>query len=434
MRPVLPGVTPVLPGVTPVDRRTLEEAVAPWSALVADLPPGTVVGCSGGADSLALLALAAAAGRRPVAVYVDHELRGAGATEFSMVARLASTWGAEAARVRAPVSPGAGLEERARVRRHAALEHVRATRGAGAVALAHTADDQAETVLLQLLRGGALAAVAGIPPRRERVVRPLLGVRRSVTLEICRRLGAAPVRDPMNEDLSFTRVWVRREVLPMLAAGVDRDVVELLARQAALARDEHELLDELADELLGRARVEDAVPSELDCRVLREAPAPLSRRAVRRWLGPPPPSSAEVARVLAVVAGDHVATELRGRGRVARHRGRLRREPLRVAGEPVPVVIPGRTHAPGWRIDTWMERAAPVRWPDGRGVAVFDADRVDELVVSSVEHGGRVPAQLCDARSGEALWSLGYRVSGHARVTPSTRRFLWIAVDGDASA
>jgi tRNA(Ile)-lysidine synthase len=130
----------------------------------------------------------------------------------------------------------------------------------------------------------------------------------------------APVADPTNDDERHRRNWVRHTVLPMLAAGADRDLVPVLARQAGLAAEDAALLDALADELLDAAgRDEPAVA------VLRDAPRPLARRALRRWLGPPWPSLADLERVEAVVDGTHRAAEVAGGTRVARRDGRLRR-------------------------------------------------------------------------------------------------------------
>jgi tRNA(Ile)-lysidine synthase len=277
-----------------------------------DFPPAhTAVTCavSGGADSLALLVLAVEAGCRVTAVHVDHGLRPGSAAEADVVRAAAARWRAEFRGVRASVEPGPNLEARARAARYAALP--------AGVLTGHTADDQAETMLLNLLRGAGLDGLAGMDPR----IRPLRRLRRSETRALCEALGLEPVEDPSNRDPAFRRNRVRHELLPLLDDIAGRDVAPILARQADLARDDVALVDELS-----------ATLDPCDARALAAAPAPLARRAVRRWLrtgGPGgdelhPPDGASVDRVLAVARGEAVACELPGGWRVARSGGRLR--------------------------------------------------------------------------------------------------------------
>jgi tRNA(Ile)-lysidine synthase len=178
----------------------------------------------------------------------------------------------------------------------------------------HTADDQAETLLLHLLRG---AGLDGLSAMRLGPCKPLLDLRRSETLAVCVLAGLDPVVDPSNVDPAFRRNRVRHEVLPLLDEVAGRDVVPLLARTAALAGQEAELLDALA-----------AAIDPLDAGALTAAPVPLARRALRRWLteaDPPyPPDAAALERVLGVARGEHVATEVGGGLRVVRTGGRLR--------------------------------------------------------------------------------------------------------------
>ena len=226
-------------------------SIAPWVARVGnvdDLAPGapTVVGCSGGADSLALLALARARDLDVVAVYVDHGLRPGTAHDARVVRDAAAEVGAEARVVAVHVDPNANVEARARDARYAALERAADDAHAAAILVGHTRDDQAETVLLALLRGSGTTGLAGMAAVRGRVRRPLLDLRRADTAEICARLRWAPVYDPMNDEIHHRRVWLRREVIPQLVRGAQRDLVEVLARQAAVLRDDDELLDTLA--------------------------------------------------------------------------------------------------------------------------------------------------------------------------------------------
>jgi tRNA(Ile)-lysidine synthase len=247
---------------------------------------------SGGADSLALLALATSAGCAATAVHVDHGLRSGSVAEADVVAEAAARFGAGFRSVRVDVPPGPNLEARARAARYAALPPD--------VLTGHTADDQAETVLLNLLRGAGTSGLAGM--RRDR--RPLLDLRRAETAALCAELGLAPVEDPTNASLAWRRNRVRHQLLPLLDDIAARDVVPVLARQADLLRDEDDLLDDLA-----------AVIDVTDARALSAAPEALARRAVRRWLTVDhPPDAATVDRVLAVAAGASRACDV-GRGR-----------------------------------------------------------------------------------------------------------------------
>jgi tRNA(Ile)-lysidine synthase len=281
---------------------------------VEDVP---VVACSGGADSVALLALTVASGRVPVAVHVDHGLRPGGAAEAAFVARVAGRLGVEARSVRVAVGAGPNLEARARAARYNALDRARAEVRAATVLVGHTADDQAETVLLNLMRGSAAAGLGAMAPRRGSVVRPLLGLRRSDCEDICVALGVAPLRDPMNHDRSFRRVVVREDLLPRLSEAAGRDLVPVLTRQAEVLRTESDYLDELA-----RAAWPPA-PDTTPAATLARLPLPLARRAVRTWVGLPPPSFADVERVLAVARGEARAAELTGGRRVERRAGAL---------------------------------------------------------------------------------------------------------------
>jgi tRNA(Ile)-lysidine synthase len=281
-----------------------------------DVTPAVVVGCSGGADSLALLALAVDAALAPIAVHVDHGLRPGSDREAAVVRDAAEHLGARFDARRVKVADGPNLEARARAARYEALEDARVEHGATAVLVGHTADDQAETVVLNLLRGSGSAGLAGMPARRGRVVRPLLGARRADVRAECTRRGLVPVEDPSNDDLAFRRNWVRHEVLPLLERGAGRDLTPVLMRQAEVLRAESDYLDALA-----RA----AWPGEAGTRArdLAALPEPLARRAVRCWLGPPPPALDEVDAILAVARGERRAVDLAGGRRVHRTAGVL---------------------------------------------------------------------------------------------------------------
>jgi tRNA(Ile)-lysidine synthase len=265
---------------------------------------GTDVACavSGGADSTALLALAVAAGLRVTAIHVDHGLRAGSAAEAEVVRANAFRLGAAFRSERIRLDDGPNLEARARDARYAVLPP--------GVLTGHTADDQAETVLVNLLRGAATSGLAAMRPGPQH---PILGLRRAETEALCRALQLPTVHDPSNSDPRHLRNRVRHELLPLMADLSHRDPTPLLARQAALVRDEDDLLERLAAEL-----------DPTDARGLAAAPAALARRAVRRWLATThPPDAATVERVLAVARGEAVATDVGAGRRVARHRQQL---------------------------------------------------------------------------------------------------------------
>jgi tRNA(Ile)-lysidine synthase len=217
------------------------------------------------------------------------------------------------------VAAGPNLEARARAARYDALERARLACGAGTVLVGHTADDQAETVLLNLLRGSASGGLGAMATRRGALVRPLLDLRRSDTEAVCAAVGLEPLADPMNDDVALRRVWIRREVLPLLSAGAGRDLVPVLARQAEVLRSESDELDRQAAAAWPGAGPPLARP-------LASLAPVLARRAVRCWVGHPLPSFAEVERVLAVARGGARAAQLAGGRTVVRRAGRLELE------------------------------------------------------------------------------------------------------------
>jgi len=268
-------------------------------------PPATDVACavSGGPDSLALLVLAVAAGCRVTAVHVDHGLRPGSEAEAAVVAGAAARFGADFRSVRVELAPGPNLEARARAARREALPP-------GALT-GHTADDQAETMLLNLLRGAGADGLAAMDDE----CHPLLRLRRRQTAALCGEVGLDPVHDPSNLDPAHRRNRIRHEVLPLLEAVAGRDVVPVLVRQAALFGDEAAFLDELASTV-----------DVTSARALETAPPALARRAVRRWLTEGcehPPDLATVERVLAVARSQVKGTDVGGGRRVTRSSGRL---------------------------------------------------------------------------------------------------------------
>ena len=207
--------------------------------------------------------------------------------------------------------PGPNLEARARAARYGALPP--------GVLTGHTADDQAETVLLNLHPRGRARRAGRDGPAGRLAGPPILALRRAETGALCDAVGLVPVDDPSNVDPALRRNRVRHEVLPLLDDVAERDVVPVLARQADLLAADAAMLDGLAAEL-----------EPTDARALAAAPLPLARRAIRAWLRTGaerhPPDAATVERVLAVARGEHAATDVGGGRRVARTGGRLRVE------------------------------------------------------------------------------------------------------------
>jgi tRNA(Ile)-lysidine synthase len=210
--------------------------------------------CSGGADSLALAAaLAHEAPRlslRGGGVTVDHGLQAGSAERAGRVAGFLGQLGLDPVHqvgVTVRAGPGSGgPEAAARTARYAALEQVAEQAGAAAVLLGHTRDDQAETVLLGLARGAGGRALAGMPARRGRLRRPLLGVPRATLREACTALGLEPWDDPHNADPVYTRARVRHQAMPALEDALGPGVAAALARSAAQLSADCDALDEIA--------------------------------------------------------------------------------------------------------------------------------------------------------------------------------------------
>lgn len=299
-------------------------------AVRASWPEGEVfVGCSGGADSLALAFAAAQVARERggavTALIVDHGLQPGSADVAAGVASRVATFGAHPRVLRVEVTGPGGMEAAAREARYRALTE--AAGETGSVLLGHTLDDQAETVLLGLARGSGLRSISGMAPVRGIFVRPLLGVRSATTSQACEELGLVVVEDPHNADPTFARVRVRRTVLPLLEDQLGGGVAEALARTATLARADADALDALAATELARLSREgpDAVglaPAELAAL----APA-VATRVLRLWLvaqGARQLGAEHVAAVWTLVADWHGQKGIDIPGlRVIRRDGRL---------------------------------------------------------------------------------------------------------------
>ncbi len=259
--------------------------------------------------------------------HLDHALRPGSGTDAEFVAGLAGRLGIPVSVRRTDVAAlagerGDGLEEAGRVARYAFLDELLDAAGPNALAMtAHTLDDQAETLLLNLARGSGPAGLAGIAPRRARIVRPLLTMRRADLREALDAQGIGYRLDPSNVDRRFARNRVRGELLPLLeslhpgaTAGIARSASRAAADEAALAA--------LAAAALAARRSADGW-------VNWNLPPPdaIGSRILRLAVGPPAPAAERIAAVLVAAAGGRggLTIEL-GRGRealVRRHRVRI---------------------------------------------------------------------------------------------------------------
>lgn len=232
---------------------------------------------SGGPDSVALLRALVELGREPVVLHVDHGLRGEESREDARFVReLCEKLGLAYEERRARLEQG-NLQERARRERYRFAEEVAASRGLSAITTGHTADDVAETVLLNLARGAGLRGLSGIPQVRGRIVRPLIQHRRHDVLHYLEHLGQPYRTDPTNLTPKYARNRVRLEVMPVLeelypGAGGN------IAHGASLLREDLDVLEGLVAGIVHR-RGEEVVVG-LD--ELAKMPPALQRHAVRR--------------------------------------------------------------------------------------------------------------------------------------------------------
>lgn len=240
------------------------------------------------------------------AIHVDHGQREGGVAEASFVQERARAIGADFESVRVEIPEGSNLEARMRSARYAVLGSDAAT--------GHTADDQAETLLINLLRGSGLVGLGAMQPGPRR---PILALRRADTESICEELGWEPFVDPSNDDRRFQRNRVRRDLLPLLDEIGGRDVVPLLVRSAAHARDAASALETRADLL-----------DPTDAKALSSSPPAIAGIAVQRWVRATtgddhPIDSAAVGRILQVASGAVIAAEVAGGWRISRSNQRL---------------------------------------------------------------------------------------------------------------
>ena len=323
-----------------------------WRKLRLPLSDETlVVAVSGGADSTALLLAIEElkTGNKLFAevrvAHLDHGLRKSSAKDAKWVRELATKLGFYSVIGRSKVAEKAqersdNIEQAAREARYAFLQRTAKRVSANYVLTAHTMDDQAETVLLRLMRGSAGAGLGGMESLRPlaknssiKLARPILWARRIETEDYCRIRKVEFLSDEMNDDQKFARVKVRKQLLPLMQSFNNR-IVEALSRTAAQLREDGAVLFTDSDALLRRASLsneesETKTPA-LDVKVLSKAAPALRRRALRQWLSEARGSTrrlemvhlSAVERLLEGTVGGRVV-ELPGGGRVSRRQNRL---------------------------------------------------------------------------------------------------------------
>ncbi len=381
------------------------------------LPDGNfVVALSGGADSAALAFMLSGGGHPVRALHVNHGLEFSEPME-SAARRIASILDLALEVVGVSVASGASPEGQARSARYQALHE---STGPGEVALvAHTRDDQAETVMMNLLRGTGLRGLAGIPWfRAPNVYRPMLDVARSETRELAALAGLPFSDDPMNEAPELTRNSIRREVLPGLAR-FNPQLVPSLARMAENVSSESEYLDRQAGEL-------GVIHDERETRIAVGAVATIDRalagrvlsRMVERFRDHPGLSSEEMERVWRVVLGDSPREELQG-GLVAARSGPMLSlgpdfDDRQLADEVT--LVPGRHKLGGAVLEVQRLDVVCQVAPLGTSWAIFDPTA--DLVAKESEQGVVVEAD------GDLAWVPWVKRYPVAWYEPATTGYL----------
>ncbi len=271
-----------------------------------------LVALSGGGDSLALAWAAALElpklGLQVGAVIVDHQLQADSADVAARAARTAEGWGLSPVFTKVVlVTSGEGPEDAARQARYGAFSEALTETGALGLLLAHTEDDQAETVLLGLARGSGPGSLKGMTRTDGVYHRPLLGLRREALRSALSDAGESWWEDPHNSDPRFARVRVRTEILPLMESALGPGITEALARSAELFRNDSAVLDDLAQTLFVSVSSEHT-PGHWSVEVagLAQQPEALRSRVLRHLIisvGAPSPSFQHIREVSALITG-----------------------------------------------------------------------------------------------------------------------------------
>jgi tRNA(Ile)-lysidine synthase len=254
----------------------IRKAVKPW---IADSSQTILFGCSGGADSMALaLALFLEANQtKVIPVVVDHGLQDGSAQITSQtISKLKAIGYIEVETAIAQVKITDGLEASARRARYQIFNQFIDTYRPKYFLLAHTLNDQAESVLLGLARGSGARSLSGMAAENNIYVRPLLKISRHTTVAACREGGIEIWSDPHNDDLRFARVRTRKNVLPNLEENLGPGITEALVRSADLLRDDADALDSFAREYFAQTD-----PLNLSVNELERLPKAIRTRVLR---------------------------------------------------------------------------------------------------------------------------------------------------------
>ena len=300
-------------------------------------PPGSrvVVGLSGGSDSVALLLvlreLSHHGGFSVVgAAHLNHQLRETAGRDEAFCRALGDRLGIRVLIegidvLRYARALGLSIEDAARRNRYEFLSRSADALGADTIAVGHTQDDQAETFLLKVARGAGLTGLAGIFPRRGQVVRPLLEASRADLQSWLRATGETWVDDESNADLGIARNRIRHVVLPELDRAAGGSTRGALARAAALAREDAQWLDELADQHFDSLVTAGPDGLEIDATGAQQVPVVLRRRVLHRAMrrvGAQEIGLEHVETGMAILAGTCGGADIPG-ARMELRRGKL---------------------------------------------------------------------------------------------------------------
>ena len=303
----------------------IRKAVKPW---LNDSAQPVLFGCSGGADSMALAValFMESSNTKVIPIVIDHGLQeGSAQITSQTIERLKQIGFTQVESARAQVTMTDGLEASARRARYQLFNQFIETYQPKYFLLAHTLNDQAENVLLGLARGSGARSLSGMAVKNNIFVRPLLKISREVTTAACSQAGIEIWSDPHNEDLRFTRVRVRKNLLPIIEDNLGPGITEALVRSADLLRDDADALDGFAVEYFNQAD-----PFNLDVKELERLPKAITTRVLRLAIykaGAPAGSlSAEhIAAAQALISDWHGQKEvsLPGNVKLLRNSGRI---------------------------------------------------------------------------------------------------------------
>ncbi|MDA8097925.1 MAG: tRNA lysidine(34) synthetase TilS [Clostridia bacterium] len=444
-----------------------------------------LVAVSGGPDSTSLLdvlfQLAPELELALTVAHLNHMFRGAEAEADALhVRNLAARYGLPyvGEDVDVPAyrqEQGLSAQVAAREVRYGFLEETARETGAAVVALGHNADDQAETILLNFLRGTGLAGLGGIPPVRDHYVRPLIELRRHEIEDYCRKQGLVARQDSSNLKPVYTRNRIRHQLMPLLEREYNPGLVTALLRLGEIARAENQYLDDEAAMALDLVREpgEEDGGVALDLKVLRDMPPVICRRVLRQaWqtvAGPVATDYRHIERLFSLLhtpAGGQLV-ELPGGIMVEKVRHALLVRPAAGPAESAPYTmkleVPGETGVPGrpwsiraviwdgeidldavrrsedrsriyvdydcleWPLELRNRRQGDIFEPFGLGGTVKLKKYFNDL---GLARGERNDVPLVVDGRGRIVWVVGLRPADFCRITPLTRRALYLQVVG----